>query len=142
MEKKFTATSSTTINADPDVIWAALMDPELVSQAFFGAKVDTDWRVGGPITWTGEWQGKSFRDHGEVKRVEPNRSLVITHFSPLTGQPDVPENYHVVSFDLRPTASGTEVTINQTNAGSEEEKKHSEANWDQVLGTLKEISEG
>jgi uncharacterized protein YndB with AHSA1/START domain len=142
MTETFTATSRTIINARPEAIWAVLTDPELVSKAFFGAKVDTDWRVGSPITWTGEWQGKAFQDHGEVKRAEPNRSLVITHFSPLSGQADVPENYHVVTFDLRPKESGTEVTISQTNAASEEEKKHSEANWDQLLSSLKELAEG
>jgi uncharacterized protein YndB with AHSA1/START domain len=142
MAEKFTATSSTTINAGPEEIWNVLTDPDTVSKAFFGAKVDTDWRAGSPITWTGEWQGRAFRDHGEIKRVEPGRSLVMTHFSPLSGQPDVPENYHVVSFDLRPAGSGTEVTINQTNAGSVEEKQHSEANWDQLLSTVKEMAEG
>src|SRR5262245_40011744 len=66
MAEKFTATSSTTINAAPEEIWTVLTDPSTVSKAFFGAKVDTDWRVGSAITWTGEWKGKPFRDHGEV----------------------------------------------------------------------------
>jgi len=137
----FTATSRTTIDAEPAAVWTALTDPDLVSRAFFGATVESDWTPGSPITFSGEWQGKEFRDHGEIVAVEPAKKLEFTHFSPMTGQPDVPENYHVVTFDLAPAASGTEVTITQTNAGSEEEKAYSEQNWSTVLSTLKDTVE-
>lgn len=130
MAADYTARSSATIDAQPERIWDAIMDPELVSQAFFGAKVDTDWQVGSPITWTGEWEGKPFHDTGEIRTVDPPRKLVFTHYE------------HVVSFDLEPSDSGTEVTITQSHAGSPEEKEHSEANWATVLRALKEIAEG
>src|SRR5205823_6384605 len=99
---------------EPAAVWAAITDPELVSQAFFGAKVETDWRPGSPITWSGEWQGKPFRDKGEIVKVEPNQVLEFTHFSPLTGQPDVPENYHTVTFEETAQSDGTELTISQS----------------------------
>jgi uncharacterized protein YndB with AHSA1/START domain len=137
----FTATSTTTIRAEPAAVWAALTDQDLVSKAFFGATVESDWRAGNPITFSGEWQGKTFRDHGEVVAVEPARKLEFTHFSPMTGQPDVPENYHVVTFDLAPVDAGTQVTITQTNAQSEEEQRHSEQNWQTVLASLKDSVE-
>jgi len=139
--RKFEATSSVIINAEPAAIWAALADPEVLSQAFFGAKVETDWQPGSPITFTGEWQGKSFQDKGEIVKVEPNKMLQFTHFSPLTGQPDVPENYHTVTLELTPRGSDTELSISQTNAASEEEREHSEANWSQVLASLKKLTE-
>ncbi len=142
MSTKLTAKSTTVINAEPARVWAALTDPEVVSRAFFGATVDTDWQVGSPITFSGEWQGRSFQDKGEVVRVEPDRVLRFTHFSPLSGQPDVPENYHTVTFELSPRDGGTEVTLSQSNAGSEEERKHSEDNWAQVLDSLKRLTEG
>ena len=139
--KKFTATRSVVIEAEPADVWAALTDPELVSQAFFGAKVDTDWQVGSPITFSGEWQGKPFQDKGEIVKVEPNKVLQFTHFSPMAGQPDVPENYHTVTFKLMPSNGATELTISQSNAGSEEERKHSEDNWAQVLKSFKQVAE-
>src|SRR3712207_7239681 len=49
------------------------------------------WRPGSPITWSGEWQGHAFEDKGEVLEVEPPHRLVVTHFSPMSGQQDVPE---------------------------------------------------
>ncbi len=141
MADTFTATSTVTMKAEPDAVWAALTDPETVSQAFFGAKVDTDWEPGSPITFSGQWQGKSFEDKGEVLDVERGELLRFTHFSPLTGQPDVPENYHTVTFKLAPEAGGTRVTIKQTNAASEQERQHSEENWAQVLSSLKQAVE-
>lgn len=141
MAKRLTARRSVTIDAEPVTIWSALTDPEQVSKAFFGARVDTDWQEGSPITFSGEWNGKPFRDHGEVVRVEPGSTLTFTHFSPLSGQPDTPENYHTVTFELTPRNGATEVTISQTNAASEEEKQHSEENWAQVLNTIKQLAE-
>jgi uncharacterized protein YndB with AHSA1/START domain len=141
MGKKLTATSNVVIKAQPAAIWAALTDPELMSQAFFGAKVDTDWQAGSPITFSGEWEGKSFQDKGKIVKVEPNKVLQFTHFSPLSGQPDVPENYHTVTFELTPHDDVTELTISQSNAASEEERKHSAANWTQVLNSLKQLIE-
>ncbi len=55
MGDRLTATASGFINADPAAIWAVITDPGQLGQAFFGAKVDTDWRVGSPITYRGEW---------------------------------------------------------------------------------------
>jgi uncharacterized protein YndB with AHSA1/START domain len=138
MAGQLTATSNVVIKAEPAEVWAALTDPDVLSQAFFGAKVDTDWQAGSPITFSGEWQGKRFQDKGEIRRFEPNKVLEFTHFSPMTGQPDIPENYHTVTFELIPRGGGTELTIRQTNAASEEEREHSEANWAQVLGSLKQ----
>jgi uncharacterized protein YndB with AHSA1/START domain len=141
MAQTFTATSSAIIKAEPQAIWAALTDPETVSKAFFGAKVDTDWQPSSPITFSGQWQGKSFEDKGEVLEATPAKVLRFTHFSPLTGQPDVPENYHTVTFKLVPDSGGTRVTIMQTNAASEQERQHSEENWARVLSSLRQAVE-
>jgi len=141
MAQTYTATSSVIIKAEPSVVWEALTDPETVSKAFFGAKVDTDWQPGSPITFSGQWQGKSFEDKGEVLESTPSQTLQFTHFSPLTGQPDVPENYHTVTFKLAPDSGGTRVTIMQTNAASEQERQHSEENWTHVLSSLRQAVE-
>ena len=141
MVDRLTATASTLVNADREVVWAVITDPQQLGQAFFGATVETDWRVGSPITYRGEWQGKQFEDKGEIVTVEPNQVLRLTHFSPLSGQPDIPENYHTVTFELAPRDNGTELIITQTNAGSQEEREHSEANWAKVLDSIKHAAE-
>jgi hypothetical protein len=65
-----------------------------------------------------------------------------THWSPLSGVPDTPENYHTVTYTLSGNTDQTEVTITQDNNASEEERKHSEENWKTVLEGMKKLLEG
>ena len=134
------AHAETEISASPQQVWDALTDPEAISSFMFGSKVDTDWEEGSPITWSGEYDGKSYQDKGEVLEVEPEKRLVVTHFSPMTGQADVPENYHRVTYRLEDEGDRTQVTLEQDNtpAGSEEEFR---TNWETMLGNLKELVE-
>jgi hypothetical protein len=59
MGTRLTAAASGLINADPAAIWAVITDTRQLGQASFGAKVDTNWRVGSPIAYRGEWEGEA-----------------------------------------------------------------------------------
>jgi uncharacterized protein YndB with AHSA1/START domain len=142
MPKNITAQASTTIHAPASRVWEALTDPQLIRQYFFGTNVVTDWKVGSPIYYRGEWEGRSYEDKGTVLEFEPNKRLVSTHWSPLAGVPDIPENYHTVTYLLDEHDGSTEVTILQDNNASEEEKQHSEQNWRMLLEGLKKLVEG
>ena len=72
------------IDADADTVWAALTDPTLIKRYMMGAAVATDWQVGHPITWSGNYQGKAYEDKGVVQVVEPARRLTLTQEN-LTG---------------------------------------------------------
>lgn len=141
MSETYTATATTTIDAPPETVWDGLTNPDLVPQYFFGAEVDTDWEVGSPIRFRGEWEGEEYEDKGEIKRFEPERVLEYTHWSPLSGDPDVPENYHTVTYELTEVATGTELTLNQDNNDTEEARDHAEGNWETMLANLKELLE-
>ena len=52
---------------------------------------------GGPITWKGEWHGKSCEDKGVIVRCTPGQVIHYSHFSPLSGAQDIPEDYHKVT---------------------------------------------
>jgi hypothetical protein len=73
--------------------------------------------------------------------MEPEKLLMSTHWSPLSGVPDSPENYHTVTYKLSEKDGSTEVTITQDNNASEEEKAHSEENWKTVLAGMKKLLE-
>jgi len=135
------ATAEVDISASPSQVWLALTDPQQIAKYLFGSKVTATWEPGSEITWEGEYDGRSYRDHGEVVEVEPARRLVVTHFSPLTGQPDVPENYHRVTYQLTDEGDHTHLRLDQDNAGPEAAREESESTWRVVLDGLKELVE-
>jgi uncharacterized protein YndB with AHSA1/START domain len=138
----FIAQVTATIHAPSSKVWDALTKPELIKQYFFGTNVVTDWKVGSPIYYRGEWQGRTYEDKGIILENEPKKRLVSTHWSPLAGVPDSPEYYHTVTYVLSEHDDHTDVTILQDNNTSEDEKVHSEENWKMVLAGLKKVVEG
>jgi hypothetical protein len=73
--------------------------------------------------------------------MEPEKLLRSTHWSPLSSVPDTPENYHTVTYELSEKDGSTEVTITQDKNANEEEKAHSEQNWNTVLDGMKKLLE-
>src|SRR5215204_5744439 len=75
MSKTPIAKASATINAPASKVWDALTKPEQIKQYMFGTQVTTDWKVGSPITYTGEWKGQAYEDKGKVLEIEPAKAL-------------------------------------------------------------------
>ena len=82
------ATAETDIRAPRSKVWQALTDPDQIQKYMFGSRVETDWKPGSTIVWKGEYEGKKYEDKGEILEVENERRLKMTHFSPLSGEPD------------------------------------------------------
>jgi uncharacterized protein YndB with AHSA1/START domain len=139
--KTFTATCSTAISATATEVWNALTDPKLIKQYLFGTDVITDWQVGSPILYRGVWQGQPYEDKGRVMDVEPERRLITTFWSSLSGLTDSPENYYDVTYDLTPDGDGTKLTVTQGNIVDENDRKHAEDNWNEVLKAIKALLE-
>ena len=142
MSKTPIAKATTTINAPASKVWDALTKPEQIKQYMFGTQVSTDWRVGSPITYRGEWKGKKYEDKGKVLQVEPHKRLVSTFWSSLAGLPDSPENYKTVDYELAPEGDRTKLTVTQDNNASQEEVQEAEQNWRTVLDGIKKLVEG
>jgi uncharacterized protein YndB with AHSA1/START domain len=136
------ATAEIEIDASRDKVWSALTDPEQIREYMFGSEVVTDWQQGSPITWKGEYEGKPYEDKGEIVEIEPQRRVKMTHFSPLSGQEDRPENYHTLVYELAESDGRTRVSLSQDNNPSQEAANHSQANWEKMLTGLKEVVEG
>jgi uncharacterized protein YndB with AHSA1/START domain len=137
----YLASAETDIAAAPERVWDVLTDPEQLKELWFGAEVKTDWQQGSPITWSGEWEGKPYQDKGEILEVDPGRLLKLTHYSPLTGQPDVPENYHTLIYTLDGDGTATHLKLTQDNNASEEEAKHSQEMWEMLVAKVKDAAE-
>jgi uncharacterized protein YndB with AHSA1/START domain len=137
---------STEIHASPEKVWTALTTPKLLKKFFFGADVETDWKVGSPIYFRGEYKGNKFEDKGEIEAFEAPTRLSFTHWSELSGMPDEPENYHVVTLELAGSGDKTKVALTQDNRSGAEKpdadsKKELEKNWTMVLEGLKKTVE-
>lgn len=140
-DKNLVANASTTIDAPKARVWDALTNPAIIKQYMFGTNVTSEWKKGSPISWKGEWQGRAYEDKGVIQDFEPERRLQYTHFSPLAGLPDQPENYHTVTIELSEDGARTNVSLSQDNNTTAEDREHSEKNWRMMLDGLRKLLE-
>ena len=142
-ESDHVAAVSLDIRAPAERVWEALTDPDLVQRYFHGTRVTTDWRVGSAITWEGTWNGSAYQDKGQVLAFDPPRLLSTTHWSPLAGAEDRPENYHTVTYRLSEAGGVTTLTLHQTNNPSQEAADAMAQNgWLPILRGLRSLVEG
>jgi len=141
VNKGLIAKASISINAPAAKVWNALTNPEVIKQYMFGTTVISDWLKGSQIVWKGAWQGKKYEAKGFILKLKPERLIQYSHFSPLSGKPDLPENYHTVTIKLTTDEAGTAVSLSQDNNETEEAREHSEKNWKMMLDALKKLLE-
>ena len=141
MKSNLSAKVKTNINAPLGKVWDALTRPDIIKQYFFGTRTTTSWEKGSPITFDGEWEGKSYHDKGTVLDFQKNKLIKYNYWSSISGIEDKPENYVIVTYELREMENDVELTITQENIPDEKRKEHSEANWKQVLNDLKKLVE-
>jgi len=140
-ERGLVARASISINAPVERVWNALITPKLIKRYMFGTEVVSEWKEGSQIVWKGEWQGKSYEDKGVILRLKSNNLIQYSHFSPLSGEPDLPENYHTVTIKLTRDDRKTVVSLSQDKNATEDSRKHSEQNWKIMLEELKKLLE-
>jgi uncharacterized protein YndB with AHSA1/START domain len=142
MTNKLSVKVSRDINAPVSKVWQALTDPALIKQYLFGTETSSDWKKGSPITYTGVWEGKSYKDKGKIVDIIPERLLHTTYFSSMSGKEDKPENYANVIYEVKPSNGQSVITISQDNIENEEGVKHMKDNWGVVLDGMKKLLEG
>jgi uncharacterized protein YndB with AHSA1/START domain len=141
MKRTFTARATVIIDAPAHRVWDALTRPEIIKKYFFGTEAITDWKIGGPIQFSGEYNGKTYHDKGTVTAFEPYTLIQYKYWSSLSGTPDAPENYLTISYFIAESGSKTRLDISQENVRDEMAKEHSEENWRNVLANLKKVVE-
>lgn len=142
MGTDLTTEHSIAIGVPAQAVWEALTTPEVIERWFFGVRTVTDWSEGSPIVHTGTWQDRPYEDRGAIVRFRPPTLLVHTHWSPLSGLPDLPEHHQEVRWDLAESDGGTVLTVSETNLPSEEAKAVSDRTWPVVLENLRRVLEG
>ena len=134
-------TTKIDFNAPAAKVWKGVTDPELVKQYFFGTNLKSDWKVGSPITFSGEWDGKSYEDKGIILEITPGEYVKYSYWSSMSGTEDKPENYANISYRVTEKDGKTTLQITQDGIKDEAAKEHSEQNWQMVFGGLKKILE-
>ena len=142
MGQDYTAKADTLVEASVNRVWTALTDPKDVKEYLFGTNLKTDWKVGSPVTFEGEYDGHEYKDKGEVKVYDEPSELAYTYWSSMSGKDDQPSNYGMVTFKLTEEAGKTRVSVSQTGNDTEESRDHSEKNWKAALEGLKKVCEG
>ena len=136
-----TLTLKTTVifNEPIEKVWKGLTDPALVKQYFFGTDLAADWRVGGRITFSGAWDGKTYTDGGTILELDEPRLLKYSYWSSMAGTEDKPENYNNITYQLCEKGGITTLIILQDGVKNEAAKEHSEQNWQSIFGAMKDL---
>lgn len=142
MNQSLVLTKEFLINASRGKVWEALTNPEIIKQYFFGTNTVTDWKVGSPIFFRGEWDGKNYEDKGTILANEPGKLIRYNYWSSMGTKPDVPENYATITYHLEEVDGYTKFTVTQDKIESEEQLAHSDSNWAMVMDGLKKLVEG
>ncbi|SDD79417.1 Uncharacterized conserved protein YndB, AHSA1/START domain [Mucilaginibacter pineti] len=139
--EKLTVNTQVKFKAPIAKVWQGLTDPAMVKAYFFGTDLKTNWRVGEPITFSGEWDGHKYEDKGTILNIDPGRYVKYSYWSSMSGTEDKPENYANVSYNLTENNGETTLTLTQDNVKNQEAKEHSEQNWQGIFGELKKLIE-
>lgn len=122
-------------------VWQGLTDPAMVKKYFFGTDLKSNWRVGEPITFSGEWDGHKYEDKGTILEIDPGKFVKYSYWSSMSGTEDKPENYANITYTLAESDGVTTLTITQDNVKNQEAKEHSEQNWRGVFEGLRKLIE-
>jgi len=141
MNGHYTANSKIKINAGASTVWDAITNPKVIKKYLHGTNAVSDWKVGSPIIFKGEWNGKTYEDKGTILRAETQRLLEYSWWSSLRDLEDKPENYAKVTFQLNEDGKGTELSVTQDNIHTKAEAETSKKNWTAVLQNIKLILE-
>ena len=142
MDKSLIAASTIRIQAKPEKIWEVLTNPEQIKKYLFGTQVTTDWKVGSPIKFSGDYQGHQYTDKGNVLENNPHTLLKYNYWSGFSGLEDTIENYSLVSYRITAIDDNTsDFEWHQQGFASEDGKCHTEEALKHMLAQIKELAE-
>jgi len=120
------------INAPATRVWEHLTEPELIKKWMgdpeLKIEIDTTWKVGSPIRICG-FHHAFFENKGIILQFNPRKLLQYNQLNSVSRLPDTPENYTIITFQLRPAGTQTQLRLEITNFPTETIFKHLEFYW-------------
>ena len=141
--------NSITIDASPAKVWDALTNPEQTKKYMFGCETVSDWKIGSPLLWKGNYEGTDMVFvKGIIVDIQPEKLLAYTTIDPNnTEVPDIPENYLTVTYELKEKDGQTELNVSQGDYSkvADGEKRYNDTveggGWQSILDAIKMLLE-
>ena len=126
------------IKATPEQVWEAIVDPEIRAKYNFGAAVNSEWKVGSPISVDVAKHGVHLGE-GEVLEVDPPRRLVHSMVA-LWSDEAKSEGTSRVTWEIEPVDDSCRLTVTHDQL---REDAHGElyGGWPMILSGLKTLLE-
>ena len=128
----------TLINTTPEKLWDALTSAEFTVQYWYGARIDSSWKVGTPVTFEDEG-GKVLA--GEVLKVDPPKTLSYT-FQPQKDEEMRAEKPSRVTFEIERLGDVVKLTVTHDDFPENSKVLPGISNgWPGILSGLKSLLE-
>jgi uncharacterized protein YndB with AHSA1/START domain len=129
----------TFIRTTPEKLWAALTDPEIMKQYWFGMHQESAWQAG--ASWRLMFPDGRVADTGEVLEIDPPRRLVLRWHNEF--KPELKaEGPARCTYELEPADGVVKLTI--THGIDRPQSKFIEAvsgGWPRIISNLKSLLE-
>jgi uncharacterized protein YndB with AHSA1/START domain len=130
----------TYIDAPPEKVWQALIDPAFTRQYFFGFAIDVEPRAGGAFSLLAP--DGSTHVSGEVLEWSPPRRLCVTwRVAGMKDFGELPEC--LVSYDVVQAGGSVQLTMMESHSWEVPEAilQGGQSGWPKILASLKSLLE-
>jgi len=142
MNKNLKISGSIVINADVNRVWDVLTNPDKIKIYLGIPETLSDWKVGSPIIWRGEFGGVKFEDKGKILENNYGSLLKFEYWSSFGGYEDKPENYSVITYTLDSIDdSTTNYTYTREKIPTEQEFEMFNSHLQLVLEGIRDLAE-
>ena len=142
MNRNLKVSKSIEINSTAEKVWDTLVNPDKIKVYLFGTETITDWEIGSPIIFQGEYNGQQYKDKGNVLENVKNEILKYNYWSGFSGLDDKPENYFLVTYIIvKLNKNKMKFTWTQEGFSSKEGQQHTENSLYGMLEQIKKIAE-
>lgn len=140
MDKDSTLIVKRIIDADPETLWEALTNQQIMQKWFFAeegmsATVENNPEAGGSFKIDMHGQKDTYSHEGIYKELIPRRKIVFTWNSRFVSDT-------LVTITLKEVKSGTEVKLVHEFMPNDEMKQSHTEGWTQILANLDGVAVG
>jgi uncharacterized protein YndB with AHSA1/START domain len=130
----------TYIKTTPEKLWAALTDPAVMREFWFGATISSGWKVGS--SWKIELPDGRLADTGEILEFDPPRRLVIGNWQNRFVPEAMAAGPSRCTMELEPAGGAVKLTITHASeTDSDGLIKGVSGGWPKILSNLKSLIE-